>query len=877
MVRTTRSEPTTPVLFPQSLQDEQWEWYILSRHSIQANSIGLPAAYFQEALDIEPMPSAFAKKGSNHREMNTQTTLFKDLGEEVEQLPVHISYEIIHLFSEGLYKSPHKAVEELVTNSYDANAKRVHILLPEADQNGANENLPLWVIDDGGGMDVEGFRQLWRIAESNKAHMPAQNGRSVIGQFGIGKLASYVLAWNLTHISRVNDRFLLTSMNFRDVTGQRLTDRDPISISLREITESTAREHLTEIKERDTAAWEFMFGKRSHSDTWTAAALSDFKDLYLRLQTGTLRWVLSTGLPLHTDFQMWLNGAKLSSSKESMQPLKIVEIDSSVAGIGPIKGKAYIYEKILTGGKSDQIARSNGFFVRVRKRVINLEDELFGLEAQNHSAWSRFALEVDADGLRDHLLSSREGVRESDATRAFRQELRAAFNSCRAAYEAESTQKALDLMQLLEDTPSSWVYDPLILSVTNIIRSGSESFYVNTPSKMKDVELSKWLSDFEDRVKEKPFERMTFKGFGQNAPVIRYEPNERNLVVNADHPFIDKLSDEGKRRRLAKLFATSESLLEGQLQDHGVDRAVIASLLDDRDRALRLLAGYDVPSAQEVIRRLQNATHDPTALERATGAVFQLLGFSYLRKGGSAPGPDGVLSARLGRQGDSLADYKLVYDAKQTNRPAVPAEKVILSSLEQFRVDCSADFGFFIADKYQGETDEASKLNQQFLTLDDKGMRLTILKVSHLDKLTKLHYLHGVTLTELRSLFENSCTVAEVDKWLIDLEQKLNAGGEIPLEILLKCLEEDQEDPYATPNLAVVRSKMDLLNKFTPERLTARLKAMQSIIGARWIEIDEDSYEVVMHHNAQEILKELERNSIDLHSRFPMTQTEQAD
>ena len=809
--------------------------------------------------------------------MNTQGSLFESLGDVVEEIPVHISYEIIHLFSEGLYKSPHKAIEELVTNSYDANAKRVHILLPEADQDGVNAILPLWVIDDGDGMDVEGFRRLWRIAESNKANMTAQNGRSMIGQFGIGKLASYVLAWNLTHVSRANDKFLLTSMNFHKVTGQRLTDAEPISISLREVTEDTAREHLAGVEDRDKVAWEFMFGKDSPSVSWTAAVLSDFKDLYRRLQTGTLRWVLSTGLPLHTDFQMWLNGVKLTSSKETMKPLKTVQIDKNVPGIGPIKGTASIYEKTLTGGKSDQIARSNGFFVRVRKRVINLEDEMFGLEAQNHSAWSRFALEVDADGLRDHLLSSREGLRESDATRAFRQELRAAFNSCRAAYEAQNTQKTLDLMQLLEDRPSSWVYDPLLLSVINTTLSGSESFYVSSPRKMQDVETSQWLSDFEERIKEKPFEKMTFKGFGQNAPVLRYDPNDRNLAVNADHPFIDKLSDEGKRQRLAKLFATSESLLEGQLQDHGVDRAVIASLLDDRDRALRLLAGYDVPTAQEVIRRLHHATHDSTALERATGAVFQLLGFSYQRMGGNAPGPDGVLSARLGRQGDTLADYKLVYDAKQSNQPSVPAEKVILSSLEQFRIAWGADFGFFIAEKYQGETEEASKLNQQFATLEDGGKRLTILKVGHLGQLTKLHYLHGVTLTELRSLFENSCTVTEVDAWLLALEERLTAGGEIPLEILLKCLEEDQEDPNATPNIAVVRSRMDQLKTFTPERLTARLKAMQSIIGTRWIEIDDDSYEVVMHHNAQEILKELERNTMDLHGRFPLTSPEPAE
>ena len=326
-----------------------------------------------------------------------------------------------------------------------------------------------------------------------------------------------------------------------------------------------------------------------------------------------------------------------------------------------------------------------------------------------------------------------------------------------------------------------------------------------------------------------------------------------------------------KRKWLAELFATSESLLEGQLQDHGIDRPVIASLLDDRDRALRLLAGYDVPTAQEVMRRLQHATHDSTALERATGAVFQLLGFGYQREGGTASGPDGVLSARLGRQGDTLADYKIVYDAKQTNQPSVPAEKVKLSSLEQFRTEWDADFGFFIAEKYQGEYDESSRLNKQFETLDNCGKQLSILKVSHLEKLSKLHYSHGVTLTEIRTLFESSCTISQVDEWLLALEKRLTAEGGVPLEILLQGLEEDQGDPLATPNVAVVRSRLDKLREFKPERLKARLKAMQSIVGSRWIELDDDSYEVVMHHNAHEILKELERNTRDLYDKFPLT------
>ena len=137
--------------------------------------------------------------------MSTDISELKEAGQEVENIPVPINYDIIRLFSEGLYRSPHKAIEELVTNGYDAEATRVHILLPEQSENNTAIDDSLWVIDNGHGMDVEGFHQLWRVAESNKVQVQTlANGRAPIGQFGIGKLAAYVLAWKLTHLSCVN-------------------------------------------------------------------------------------------------------------------------------------------------------------------------------------------------------------------------------------------------------------------------------------------------------------------------------------------------------------------------------------------------------------------------------------------------------------------------------------------------------------------------------------------------------------------------------------------------------------------------------------------------------------------------------------------------
>lgn len=796
--------------------------------------------------------------------MSTDISALTDASQEVKEIPVSINYDIIRLFSEGLYKSPHKAIEELVSNAYDADARRVHVLLPEQLEEEEMHLAPLWVIDNGHGMDTSGFHQLWRVAESSK-NDTSPIGRAPIGQFGIGKLAAYVLAWKLTHLSRKSDTILLTTMDFRTVTGSQNGDVSPVQVSLREIKESMAKKYLAEIEHRDPAAWALMFDEKKRAPTWTAAALSDFKDLYHKLSAGRLQWVLSTGLPLLSDFQISLNGKRIVSSKENLLEIKRFDFCEQLPGIGRISGTARIYEKQLTTGKSEQLGRSNGFFVRVRGRVINLEDELFGIPQPNHAAWSRFALEVSADGLREHLLSSREGVRDSDHIKEFRDYLLKIFNQCRTAFDERNREqnKQLDIAALLSDNPSVHVTEPLFRSVRSAMKTGSESFYIDIPRDVEEENRSQWLMDYGNEVTERPFDKTEFVNSGPNAPALRYDPATRSLVVNSEHPFVDKLTDGGKHRNPANLFACSEVLLEGQLQDQGIDRALVSGFLTDRDRVLRLMAGDAPPTAVEVLRRLEAASQDHTALERAVGAAFKVLGFGYERKGGNAPGPDGVLYARLGRHKAALADYKLVYDAKQTNQPSVPADKIDIASLEDFRKQNGADFGFFVATAYAAEEDADGALNRRIKS--ETGCHLTLFKIEHLRRLVWLHFDHGITLTELRSLFKNAHTVPEVNDWIKSLEHRLVQQGEIPIRVLLESLEDEKKDPKATPNVIAVRAKLQSLSNFEPERLIARLHAVERIVGSRQIEVD-TSGNVLLHQTAKQLLAALERNIKSLSS-----------
>src|SRR5437867_2482433 len=142
--------------------------------------------------------------------MNTPT--FAAVGTQTDSINVRLSYKIVELFSEGLYASPNKAIEELVANSFDAGARRVQVLLST---NLHNQDATIAIVDDGEGMDAEGLKQHWLIGISNKRRLSKlPRGRQQIGKFGIGKLATYVLADRLTHISKYQGKFYSTSMDF---------------------------------------------------------------------------------------------------------------------------------------------------------------------------------------------------------------------------------------------------------------------------------------------------------------------------------------------------------------------------------------------------------------------------------------------------------------------------------------------------------------------------------------------------------------------------------------------------------------------------------------------------------------------------------------
>lgn len=260
------------------------------------------------------------------------------IGDDKGTIEASIGARFLQLFSDQLYTSPNKAFEELVSNSWDAGAANIRIgtsrdLTPDA--------ACLWVLDDGISMDAHGLQELWHIASSPKAD-PGYNepaGRPPIGKFGIGKLATYALAHELTYICRAGDGVIrAVTLDFRNISDQPdgQLHVEKVELKLRALSDEQLRAVLTELGDErlasvlpdgtialpadaDGATDEFggsPTASPAPSSTWTLVVLTDLKDKGKALRRGTVKRMLRAALPLGDQVKIAFDSnAPLASSK----------------------------------------------------------------------------------------------------------------------------------------------------------------------------------------------------------------------------------------------------------------------------------------------------------------------------------------------------------------------------------------------------------------------------------------------------------------------------------------------------------------------------------------------------------------------------------
>jgi hypothetical protein len=713
-------------------------------------------------------------------------------------------------------------LEELVANSYDAGASRVDIVLPG---NLATSNATIWVIDDGESMDLGGLVDLWKIARSRKRERTT--GRSnPIGKFGIGKLATYVVASKLTYLCKTSEGLLGVTMDFNriDQDADRETD---INLTVRSISEGQAAEALVPLRALEGGAAVADRLLSADSGTWTVAAMSSLKPAANNVKRGRLEWILSTALPLSPAFALAVNGKAIVSTVEKIEIVeewKVGENDDlpdsctvgsdedgtfvEIAGLsGKLRGSVAVYEDTLTSGKALEWGRSHGFFVQVRGRLVNLDDPLFGLPALSHAAFNRFRMVVDADGLDDFLTSTRESVQSAPAVEEFRAYLRSEFNHARAAYQdwQDEQVEAAKIGTRISNTASSLSRRPLVAAVHRLVDGDLDHLLLTVTPSLDADETAQLLVDLDeslDKPDDGPIREVEPAALGGDQFIALYDPAARKVLVNVLHPFFANFVDSTKDTLPFEMIAVTEILTEAYLYEEGIAPEVVDRIIRRRDAFLRELVKERRIGPATIAQNIIDQEANEDGLEEALHDAFRSLGFVVTPMGKKGR-PDGLAKAIVGVRDGTRQDYSFTYDAKSTGGTAVAAKTVGVSTLARHKKSHRAQYSVVVAKDFEGGDDPGSALGLECVEDDVVPVRARDLAL-----LVQVAAARAVPLLRLREMLTTCRTAKQSHDWIAALPEE--AENLPPLKAVLEILVAEQEQSQDPVELSAIVTRLRL-------------------------------------------------------------------
>ena len=770
---------------------------------------------------------------------------FVAAGTKTEDINVQLSYTIIDLLSKEHYSSPNKAIEELVSNSFDAGAQNVNVFfLPDLDSPDAT----IVVIDDGEGMDNNALKMHWRIGESDKRDPSNQlPERMPIGKFGIGKLATYVLANRLTHISKRGKQYYSTSMDYSRITKldtSHAKSEELIKIPLNKLTEEEAKQAVRQWTESPEfkAANMCLFGDGS-LNSWTISIMSDLKNKAHDIKYGRLRWVLRTAMPLRPDFDVWLRGEQLQPSKINKELLEkwvigkdlvdlhrdaLEGIEESfdenlpaehqhgivVPELGRITGYVEAYKEKLIDSNSDRIGHSHGFFVYVYGRLVNLDDDHFGILSNElrHGTFVCFRAVVHMDDLDEELRSNHESIGEGPKLDQAREVLRAIFNIARNRIEEynRGERPGTKLASNLAASPASLSRRPIVDLARAVAKGDKKSRYLIVPN-YAPKEQEAFLADLDQRAQDaKQF--VTGVDIDNDGllhdVMVKFNVETGRLQLNRSHPFVDTFRDTFTNKNCGQSLEPllmAEVLAEAHFHLIGIKQDKIDKFLSMRDQLLRDLANKSGrPSVSSVAEDLLNASSQPTPLEKSVVAAFCMLGFKAEHIGGSNE-PDGVAIANLSAHKKARRSYKVSLEAKSTKsgRGKVSAKTVGVSGVVRQRDKYACDHSLVVGPGFHASSHKSAlgkeiQADRRNTERNKMPRTITLIEIAKLAVLVKLRPKKQITLSQMRKLFQTCVLPHESAEWIKKVQNMPNTKP-LPHRRIIEAIGSLQKDFSAEP------------------------------------------------------------------------------
>lgn len=449
-------------------------------------------------------------------------------------------------------------------------------------------------------------------------------------------------------------------------------------------------------------------------------------------------------MPRATDFALFLNGNKVSSIRDEYEqtvsfPLHELEArrlealnrdgedwrvqgESLVSTKFPsgIEGAAIVTKQSLykAGGKSEDLGRSHGFFVRVHGRLINETDPLFGARPLSFTTWYRFAADIEASDLNPYITAARDDLEQSELKPALRAMLIEVFNQARDRTR-QMDDEAHKLQRQKPETEREYVSrriveqplaDALVMASQDLRVDGLDRRW-SLVEPMEDLPSLNYL--VADLYKTEPKRRAytyRYSALGDNEPFVNLDPRASVLTLNEDHPLVGEFGETPDSRRVLELFSAAETLLEAYLFEAGIPHEIVRELLTRRDLLLRSLSQDESQSLKAIakaVRETSRESEDSKAFEIAVVGALRALGFSAQHVSGSGT-PDGIAEYQVyGADG-----VKLTLETKaSTGTPSLGA--IDIAGLQSHASAAGARGTLVVAPTYPGIDDPTSEVNHR--------------------------------------------------------------------------------------------------------------------------------------------------------------------
>jgi hypothetical protein len=796
-------------------------------------------------------------------------------GSPEQDAEILLSHELVGLLSAQLYQSPLKAIEELVVNAYDADASNCWVSI---------ETERIVVVDDGVGMDVAGIRDLWHVGHSSKRdkQVIAARSRKQIGKFGIGKLATAAIANRVTYItcpSSAQKEIYATSVDYRAFEPS-ATGAKPVPLKVRRVeTADVAAQHgLVEQLASSGIGLDLL---NSGQSGWTIVLLEDLKKDAAELQQGRLRRVLSTAMPLVTGFSLFLDGELVESSKQTAERVVQFKLENllqerldnikkktgeefeakadrglfSESFPNGIFGEAFVARTTLYG-KSDDLSRSHGFFVRVRGRLINIDDPLFGLKPSTHSILNRFYCIIDADDLDDVLTAPRESVELSTTRSTFLAVLNEIFNQSRSAYEAWERghiepgkprehernyvnprlveRPIADALLGASEIAARRTRDAQTATSADLTPNGTDDpattarnavadagwYYLQLPL---DFDLQSLTQNLYSDTREESY-KYERTALGRSSPMVKLDPTQATFYLNSDHDLIRAHDDSPVAQKLLEDVVTAEALLEVYLREQGLESGSIEELLSRRDELLRSLTQDRVYSLSAIANDLREAAAQELDLEVQQVIAARALGFLARHIGGKSD-PDGT--ARLPQQGEE--EVLITLEAKSSIKEAAGLSAIGFDALQQHVKDYKASGCLLVAPGYPGSSlgDNAAAAKRA------SQAQVSCWTVEQLARVVENSEKYHITASKVVDIVQNAFTPSDVEK-AIDAMMAPDGYGDQELYVAilnaLKTLEPRMKGSARTAEMITTLISGD--ERFTTIEARTVARALRDLAGA---------------------------------------------